>query len=131
MKKLNIALLLAVVALAVYLSVLSPATMQSLQAGFLSFLAPFLRTGTAMQEQIGSMGKGLKTLDEVEADNRKLTEVNRVLLTTNNLLREIVCVEEDVFQVCGEHGLEAHQMTSTSILPSSFWPEEVTTRTST
>ena len=89
MKKLNIALLLAVIALAVYLSVLSPGAMQSLQAGFLSFLAPFLRTGTAVQEQIGSMGKGLKTLDEVEADNRKLAEANRVLLTTNNLLREI------------------------------------------
>ena len=67
MKKLNIALLLAVLVMAVYLSVLSPAAMQSLQAGFLSFLAPFLRTGTAVREQIGSMGKGLKTLDEVEA----------------------------------------------------------------
>ncbi|MEI8309704.1 MAG: rod shape-determining protein MreC, partial [Verrucomicrobiota bacterium] len=89
MKKLNIALLLAVLALAVYLSVLSPTAMQAVQAGFLSFLAPFLRTGTAVQEQIGSMGKGLKTLDEVEADNRKLNEVNRELLTTNNLLREI------------------------------------------
>ena len=89
MKKLNIALLLAVVAAAVYFSVLSPDAMQSLQGGFLSLLAPFLRTGSAVQEQIGSMGKGLKTLDEIEADNRKLTEVNRQLLTTNNLLREI------------------------------------------
>lgn len=89
MKKLNIVLLLAVVAIAVYLSALPPGKMQSLQGGFLSFLAPFLRTGSAVQEQIGSMGKGLKTLDEIEADNRKLNEVNRELLTTNNLLREI------------------------------------------
>lgn len=89
MKKLYIALLLAVLVLAVYLSVLPTASQQSLQGTFLSFLAPFLRTGTAVQEQIGSMGKGLKTLDEIEADNRKLTEVNRVLLTTNNLLREM------------------------------------------
>ncbi len=89
MKKLYIALLLAVLMLAVYLSVLPTASQQSLQGTFLSFLAPFLRTGTAVQEQLGSMGKGLKTLDEIEADNRKLTEVNRVLLTTNNLLREM------------------------------------------
>ncbi len=89
MKKLNIALLLAVIGLAVYFSVLSPAEMQSLQSRFLSFLAPFLRTGSAVQEQIGSMGQGLKTLDELEAENRKLNEVNRELLTTNNLLREI------------------------------------------
>lgn len=89
MKKLNIALLLAVIAMAVYLSVLSPAAMQGVQSKFLSFLAPFLRTGTAVQEQIGSMGVGLKTLDEIEAENRKLNEANRELLTTNNLLREI------------------------------------------
>jgi rod shape-determining protein MreC len=31
----------------------------------------------------------LDLLDELEADNRKLAEVNRALLTTNNLLREI------------------------------------------
>ncbi len=89
MKKINIALLLAVLALAVYFSAQSASDTQSLQAKFLSFLAPFLRTGTAVQEQLGSMGKGLKTLDEVEADNRRLNEVNRELLTTNNLLREI------------------------------------------
>ncbi|MFZ4777954.1 MAG: rod shape-determining protein MreC, partial [Terrimicrobiaceae bacterium] len=89
MKKLNIALLLAVIGLAVYLSVLSPADMQMMQGKFLSILAPFLRTGSAVQEQLGSMGQGLKTLDELESENRKLNEANRELLTTNNLLREI------------------------------------------
>lgn len=89
MKKLNIALLLAVLLLAIYLSVLPSGVQQSISGTFLSFLAPFLRTGTAVQEQLGSMGKGLKTLDEIEAENRKLNEVNRELLTTNNLLREI------------------------------------------
>ncbi len=89
MKKLNIALLLAVIAGAIYLSVLSPVEMQSMQGKFLSVLGPFFRTGTTVQEQLGSMGQGLKTLDELEADNRKLNEQNRELLTTNNLLREI------------------------------------------
>jgi len=89
MKKLNIALLLAVIAGAIYLSVLSPVEMQSMQGKFLSVLGPFFRTGTAVQEQLGSMGQGLKTLDELEDDNRKLNEQNRELLTTNNLLREI------------------------------------------
>lgn len=89
MKKLNIALLLVVVVIAVYLSTLSSSDMQSLQGGFMSVLSPFLRTGSAVQEQIGSMGKGLKTLDELEAENRKLNEQNRELMTTNNLLREL------------------------------------------
>jgi len=88
MKKLNIILILAVVGFAVYLSTLTPMEMQGIQARFLSFLSPFLRTGTAVQEQLGSVGAGLKTLDELEAENRKLNEQNRELLTTNNLLRE-------------------------------------------
>ncbi|MEI6033333.1 MAG: rod shape-determining protein MreC [Verrucomicrobiae bacterium] len=89
MKKLNLSLLVAVIAAAVYLSTLAPGTMQALQGKFVSVLAPFLRTGSAVQEQFGSMGKELKTLDELDAENRKLSEQNRVLLATNNLLREI------------------------------------------
>lgn len=89
MKKLNIVLLLVVVAIAVYLSVLSPGVMQWLQGKSLSVAAPFLRTGSAVQQQLGNMGKGLKTIDELEVENRKLLEQNRELLTTNNLLRAI------------------------------------------
>lgn len=88
MKKLNIVLVLAVVGIAVYLSTLTPLQMQGLQARFLGILSPFLRTGTAVQEQLGSVGAGLKSLDELEAENRKLNEENRELRTTNNLLRE-------------------------------------------
>lgn len=89
MKKLNIVLILAAVALAIFLSTLPGGQMQRWQAGFLSFFSPFLRTGTAVQQQLGSMGAGLKTLDELEAENRKLHEENRELRTTNNLLRDI------------------------------------------
>ena len=89
MRKLHIALVLGVLVFAGYLSTWSPAAMQSLQAGLLSVLSPFLRTGNAVQEKIGTMGEGLKTLDQLDAENRKLKEQNKALLTTNNLLREI------------------------------------------
>jgi rod shape-determining protein MreC len=89
MKKLHIALVVAVLMVAVYLSTWSPAAMQSMQSGFMSILSPFLRTGSAVQEKIGSMGEGLKTLDQLDVENRKLKEQNKDLLTTNNLLREI------------------------------------------
>ncbi len=89
MKKLNIALVLLVVGLAVYFSTLPPAEMQAWQGRLLSVFAPFWKTGTAVQEQLGSVGQGLKTLDELEIENRKLNEENRELRTTNNLLREM------------------------------------------
>lgn len=89
MKKLHIALVLAVLVAAGYLSTWSPAAMQSIQAGLMNVVSPFLRTGTAVQEKLGSVGEGLKTLDQLDAENRKLREQNKELLTTNNLLREI------------------------------------------
>lgn len=89
MKHLNIVLIVIVLGAAAYFSSLSGADMQGLQARFLSFLSPFLRTGSAVQEKIGSMGEGLKTLDELDVENRKLLEENKELRTTNNLLREI------------------------------------------
>lgn len=68
MKKLDSALLLAALLLAVHLSMLPAATMLSLQGRFLSFLAPFFRKGTAVQEQIGSIGGGLETPGQAGAD---------------------------------------------------------------
>lgn len=89
MNKWNIALVAVVVAVAIILSTLRADSVQRLQAGFLSLLSPFFRTGTAMQERLGSVGAGLKTLDQLEKENVELLEANRSLLTTNNLLRTI------------------------------------------
>jgi len=89
MKKLHIVLVLVALMLAVYVSTWSPAAMQSLQAGLMNVLSPFVRTGSAVQEKIGSMGEGLKTLDQLDTENRKLKEQNKELVTTNNLLRDI------------------------------------------
>jgi rod shape-determining protein MreC len=89
MNRLNIALVVAVLAVAIYFSTISPGAMQSLQSGFMSMLSPFLRTGSAVQENIGSVGRRLKTLDELEVENRKLTGENRELRAANSLLNEL------------------------------------------
>jgi rod shape-determining protein MreC len=89
MNKFHIALVVAVAGVALYLSTLSPAAMQSLQSGLVSILSPFLRTGSAVQENIGSVGQRLKTLDELEVENKKLLEENSELRTANSLLREL------------------------------------------
>ncbi len=89
MNKLHIALVVAVLAVALYLSTLSTAAMQSLQAGFMSIFSPFLRTSSAVQENIGSVGQRLKTLDELEVENRQLLTENNQLRAANSLLREL------------------------------------------
>ncbi len=89
MNKLNIALVVAILAVAIYFSTISPSAMQAMQSGFMSMLAPFLRTGSAMQENLGSVGRRLQTLDELEVENKKLLVENRELRAENNLLNEL------------------------------------------
>jgi rod shape-determining protein MreC len=89
MNKLNIALVVAILAVAIYFSTISPSAMQAMQSGFMSMLSPFLRTGSAMQENLGSVGRRLQTLDELEVENKKLLVENRELRAENNLLNEL------------------------------------------
>lgn len=89
MNRFNIALVVAVLAVAIYLSALSPSSMQALQSGFYSMLSPFLKTGTAVQANIGSVGERLKNLDELEVENKKLLAENRELRVANGMLRQI------------------------------------------
>lgn len=88
-KKLHLALVLVVLAGALLLSTVGSGTARSLQAAFLSLLAPFARTGAVVSEQLGTMGQSLKTLEQLERENRELILKNRELLATNQLLREI------------------------------------------
>jgi len=89
MNRLNMAVVVAVLAVAIYFSTISPSAMQSMQSTFMSMLSPFLRTGSAVQENIGSVGRRLQTLDELEVENKKLSVENRELRAENNLLNEL------------------------------------------
>ena len=86
MNRLNMALVVAVLAVAIYFSTISPGAMQSMQSSFMSLLSPFLRTGSAVQENLGSVGRRLQTL---EVENKKLSVENRELRAENNLLNEL------------------------------------------
>lgn len=89
MKKVNILLTTLVVLLGVGLMLLRTDAAQQVQRVVLSVLSPFLRTGSAVQQGIGAMGQGLKSLDELEADNRRLERENKELRATNAILRDM------------------------------------------
>ena len=71
MSRLNVILVVAVIAGAVVISSFGSNVMQKLQAGFLSAISPFLRTGSAVQRQLGAMGEGLKPLDQLEDEKSR------------------------------------------------------------
>jgi len=89
MNRLNVIIVLVILAVAVAISALGSNTMQKLQSGFLGLVSPFLKTGSAVQQQLGAVGQGLKTLDQLEEENEKLATENKDLKTTNQILRDI------------------------------------------
>jgi rod shape-determining protein MreC len=86
---LTVIIAIGCVVLAIFLCILSPSTMQKVQGGFLDLISPFLRTGSAVQNQLGAVGTGLKTLDQLEEENRDLSTENQKLRATNQILRDI------------------------------------------
>jgi rod shape-determining protein MreC len=85
----NIVLAVVIVLGAVLLSTVGADAMRGLQAVYLSVVAPLLKAGSAVTEQVGSVGGKIKTLDQLEAENRDLTLQNRELLATNQMLRDL------------------------------------------
>lgn len=89
MKKVNIILAVLVVLVTIFVAMLSTNVMQGMQSALLSMMSPFLKTGSAVQQGIGAMGQGLKTLDQLEADNRRLLTENMELRASNQILRDM------------------------------------------
>lgn len=66
---------------------LSPHNMRAVQAGFLGIISPFLKTGSTMEKKYREFREGLKTLEQLEEENKRLTIANKDLSATNQTLR--------------------------------------------
>jgi rod shape-determining protein MreC len=89
MNRLVIVLVAVILVAAVFLSTLGSGTVQKLQSGLFGWLSPFLKTGSGLQTQIGSVGEKMKTFDELKADNARLTTENKELRALNLILRDM------------------------------------------
>lgn len=68
---------------------LSTDTMKALQARFLDVSAPAMQAGSALSTRISKVNQGLKTLDELEAENSALIVQNNELRAANHVLAEL------------------------------------------
>lgn len=81
---------LAVFAVAVLVLILgtgNPAAVRGAQSAFLGLLSPFLRSGSSLERKFNALREGLKSIDELEHENRMLRLSNRELSATNQTLR--------------------------------------------
>lgn len=65
----------------------NPSSMRGAQSTLLGVLAPFLRSGSALERRFTALREGLKSLDELENENRALRLTNSELSATNQTLR--------------------------------------------
>jgi rod shape-determining protein MreC len=89
MNKLHLILLAAAVLVAVVLLSFSADRMRSWQGTYLQASKPAIQAGNAISGQVAKLQKGLKTLDELEAENAALTAQNSELRATNQLLGDL------------------------------------------
>ena len=65
----------------------NPTAMRAAQSAFLGLLSPFLRSGSSLERKFNALREGLKSIDELEHENRMLRLSNRELSATNQTLR--------------------------------------------
>ncbi|MEI8339992.1 MAG: rod shape-determining protein MreC [Verrucomicrobiota bacterium] len=122
MKRLTIpALILLAVAVGA-LFMISPHNTQSVQSKFLGIIAPFLKTGSAMESRFNAYREGLKSLDQLEADNKQLLVEIKVLKATNQTLRDLE-VENNRLR----HALEYRQRSVFKLVPARIIARDAST----
>jgi len=89
MNKVHLLLLAAAVIIGVVFLSFSAERMTAWQGGFLDASGPALKAGSAISGQVSKLGKGLKSLDELEAENAALQAENNELRATGLLLGDL------------------------------------------
>jgi rod shape-determining protein MreC len=89
MKRIQIAALGLLFVAALAFCLFGAGTLAHMQSGFLGILSPLFRSGHAMKSSLGSLGKDLMTLDQLQSEYDRLLAENRQLRAENNGLRDL------------------------------------------
>jgi rod shape-determining protein MreC len=128
MKRGNVIALVVFVLAVTALLTLSARNAHRIQSSFLGFISPFLKTGSGWQRSLIAFHEGLKTLDQLESDNKQLLVENKRLKAENQLLHDLGNENTRL-----RRALEYRQRTNFNLVPakiiardSSTWWNTVT-----
>jgi rod shape-determining protein MreC len=124
MSKINAVLLGLMLLVAVFVTLVGTGAVRSMHASFLDWMSPFLHTGRAVQEQIGAVGSGLKTLEQLEAEHRQLSLENRELRATVLMLRDMETENNRLRDALGYMSRAEFRLISAQVVSrdsSSWW----------
>jgi rod shape-determining protein MreC len=102
---------------------LSPRNVQRVQATFLSVIAPFLKQGSALERKYTAFREGLKSLEQLEEENKRLAVLNKELSATNQTLRGLETENSRLRNALGYRERAAFQLMPARIIArdASTW----------
>jgi len=101
MKKIQIASLAVLAVLVIAVCLLESGTLGWLQSGLLGIVSPISHSGSAVKSSIGSLGKDLMSLDQLQSEYERVLSENRKLRAENNGLRDLQQDNDHLRQVLG------------------------------
>jgi rod shape-determining protein MreC len=116
MKKLQIAALVALVIAVVAFCTLDAGPLLHLKSRFLGILSPISRSGSAVKSGIGSLGRDLMTLDQLQAEYERVQAENHMLRAENNGLRDLQKDNEHLRSVLGYRERSAFRLVPATVL---------------
>ena len=122
MKRLAIPVLVLLAVAVCVLFSLSPRGTQNLQSKFLEFISPFLKTGSAMEARFKAYREGLKSLDQLEVQNKQLMVEVKELKATNQTLRDLEAENNRL-----RHALEYRQRSVFKLIPARIIARDAST----
>jgi len=73
-------------ALVVFVLCLNNRNVKRVQATFLGFISPFLKGGSGVEKKYRGFREGLKSIDQLEEENKRLLIANKEMSATNQML---------------------------------------------
>jgi len=102
-------------------------TTQRFQAGFLGMISPFLKNGSSLDRKVTELREGLKSLKQLEEENKRLTIANQELSATNQTLRGFEAENNQLRNALGYRERSVFQLMPARIIArdASTWYQTV------
>jgi len=118
----------AFLALVTLIFLLSPHNIRRVQAGFLETISPFLKGGSTVEKKYHGFKEGLKSIEQLEDENKRLLIANKEMSATNQTLRGLEAENNRLRKM-----LDYKERTEFKLLParvisrdSSTWYTQIT-----
>jgi rod shape-determining protein MreC len=118
----------AFLTLTCFILLLSAHNMRRVQAGFLGFISPFLRGGSGVEKKLRGFREGLKSIEQLEEENKRLLIANKEMSATNQTLRGLEAENNRLRKALGYQGRTEFTLLPARVIArdSSTWYNQIT-----